>query len=127
MGAFKRFEDIECWREARALVVAVYKITNLSGFSKDFALRDQIRRAVLSIMCNIAEGFERGRKKEFVRFLSIAKGSAGEVRSQLYAAADLGYIDAETFQSLSDAAAKISRMISALIDYLEKDMIKTRE
>ena len=82
------FEDLEIWKEARRLTTIIYRVSSGSKFSKDFALRDQIRRAVISIMSNIAEGFERSGNQEFVQFLYIAKGSCGEVRSQIYAAVD---------------------------------------
>src|SRR6266478_7364132 len=88
----KNFEDFEIWKDARALTREIYQLTRDSKFSKDFALRDQIRRAAVSIMSNIAEGFERGGNQEFVQFLYVAKASCGEVRSQLYVAVDQGYI-----------------------------------
>jgi len=83
MGTIERFEDIEAWREARVLVKRIYEVTAQGRFARDFGLRDQIRRAAISTMSNIAEGFERGSNKEFVHFLYVAKASAGEVRSQL--------------------------------------------
>ena len=88
----KSFEDLEIWKEARRLTTTIYRITSEGKFSKDFALRDQIRRAVIFIMSNIAEGFERGGNQEFVQFLYISKGSCGEVRSQFYTALDQGYL-----------------------------------
>ena len=84
MATFKRVEDIEVWQRARVLTREIYRISNLGSFSKDFGLRDQIRRASVSIMSNIAEGFERSGSGEFAQFLSMAKGSSGEVRTQLY-------------------------------------------
>ena len=92
MASFRTFEEIEAWKKSRELVRAIYQATSLGAFSTDYGLRDQIRRASVSIMSNIAEGFEREGTKEFVQFLSIAKASAGEVRSQLYVALDQGYI-----------------------------------
>ena len=92
MAKFNSFEEIVSWQKARELNVEIYKITNSSDlFHKDFGLRDQIRRASISISSNVAEGFERQTTKEFIRFLYIAKASAGEVRSQLYLAFDLKY------------------------------------
>lgn len=88
--AIKYFEDLEVWKEARRLTNRIYRMTQDAKFSKDFGLRDQIQRAVVSIMSNIAEGFERGGNQEFIQFLYIAKGSCGEVRSQLYVALDRG-------------------------------------
>ena len=86
MATVSRFEELGAWQKARELVDRVYRMTASGELARDFALRDQIRRAVLSIPSNIAEGFERGGRAEFLQFLSIAKGSAGEVRTQLYLA-----------------------------------------
>ncbi|MEL6445389.1 MAG: four helix bundle protein [Bacteroidota bacterium] len=102
MAAFKRFEDMEAWQAARRLVGEIYAATNTGAFQRDFSLRDQIRRAAISVPSNIAEGFERGSDRDFARFLLIAKGSAGEVRAQLYCALDLGYLSNEEFQHLHD-------------------------
>ncbi len=119
MATIERFEDIEAWRDSRILVKKIYKITGEGGFSRDFGLRDQIRRAAISTMSNIAEGFERASNKEFVRFLYLAKGSAGEVRSQLYAAADLGYLDRQRRKELVDFVEMVSRRIAGFIKYLK--------
>jgi four helix bundle protein len=89
MATAQQFEDLHVWQDARNLVNQVYQATNLRGFSRDRDLRGQIRRAAVSTMSNIAEGFERGSKREFIQFLTVAKGSNGEVRSQLYVALDL--------------------------------------
>ena len=89
----KDFEDLEIWKEARRLTCEIYNLSKTPKFSKDFGLRDQIQRAAVSIMSNIAEGFERGGNQEFVQFLYVAKGSCGELRSQLYVALDQAYID----------------------------------
>ncbi len=94
-----RFEDIESWKKARGCTRLIYEMSSQGNFTRDFALRDQIRRAVISIMSNIAEGFERGGDKEFIQFLSIAKGSCGEVRSQLFAAFDQNYITEDQFRA----------------------------
>src|SRR5215210_7381743 len=88
----KRFEDVEGWKKARLLTRELYSVTMKGEFARDFALRDQIRRAAISVMSNIAEGFEREGNKEFRQFLSLAKGSASEIRSQLYIALDAGYL-----------------------------------
>ena len=124
MATFHRFEDIDAWQKARELTRVVYAASGSGSFSKDFALRDQIRRAVISVMSNIAEGFERGGNKEFLQFLSTAKGSAGEVRAQLYVALDQQYLTQDTFEHLSDLAVQTSRMLSGLMTYLQKSGFK---
>ncbi len=124
MATFQRFEDIETWQRARELTREIYTSSNKGPFSKDFGLRDQVRRASVSIMSNIAEGFERGGTKEFVQFLSVAKGSSGELRSQLYVALDQGYLKEDVFDWLFTTALEISQMISGLINYLRKSKMK---
>ena len=119
MATIERFEDIEAWQDARALVKVIYEMTGNGPFGRDFGLRDQIRRAAVSVMSNIAEGFERGSNKDFVRFLYMAKGSAGEVRSQLYVATDLGYLDKRQTDALLDQVQTVSRRIAAFIRYLK--------
>ena len=120
----KEVEDLESWKKARSLTNKVYEATAQSGFSRDFGLKDQIRRASISILSNIAEGFERGGDKEFLQFLAVAKGSCGEVRSQLYNAVDQGYLTQDLFESLVDRAGEIGRMISGLMKYLQKSDLK---
>jgi len=124
MATFQKFEDIEAWQRARKLTREIYTVSNENPFSKDFGLRDQIRKASVSIMSNIAEGFERDGTKEFIQFLSIAKGSSGELRSQLYVALDQGYLKEEMFDRLLVTALETSRMISGLISYLRKSKMK---
>lgn len=124
MATFESFEEIEAWQKARGLTRRIYAVSNKGPFSKDFGLRDQIRRASVSIMSNIAEGLERGGTREFIQFLSMAKGSSGEVRSQLYVAVDQGYIDKETFEQLYTLASEASRMITGLMKYLHKSNVK---
>lgn len=124
MATFQSFEEIEAWQKARQLTKEIYEVSNKNLFARDFGLRDQIRRASSSIMSNIAEGFERGGKKEFVQFLSIAKGSAGEVKSNLYIALDQKYIDKETFDRLQSLSDEIIRMIGGLLVYLCRSTIK---
>ena len=124
MATFKSFEDIEAWQKARELTNRVYDASDKGIFARDFGLRDQIRRACVSILSNIAEGFERSGTGEFVQFLSSAKGSAGEVRAQLYVALDRGYINAAEFDELSALALQVSRMISGLMAYLKQSGIK---
>ena len=123
MAKFSSFEEIISWQKARELNVEIYKITNSSDlFHKDFGLRDQIRRASISISSNIAEGFERQTTKEFIRFLYIAKASAGEVRSQLYLAFDLNYIDNKEFNELKLKINEVSKLISGLLKYLHSTL-----
>jgi four helix bundle protein len=118
MAKIERFEDLEVWQKARELTKSLYKETRIGEFSRDYSLKDQIRRASVSVMSNIAEGFDRGGDKEFIQFLSIAKGSAAEIRSQLYAALDQEYITSERFTDLAEMAIEVSRMLSALMKYL---------
>lgn len=122
--AIKYFEDLEVWKEARRLTNRIYRMTQDAKFSKDFGLRDQIQRAVVSVMSNIAEGFERGGNQEFIQFLYIAKGSSGEVRSQLYVALDRGYIGQNEFNELLKSFKRLSVMISNLVDYLKSSRMK---
>src|SRR6267142_2803435 len=100
MASFKSFEEIEAWKKSRELTKQIYKLTGVGAFAKDFGLKDQIRRACVSIMSNIAEGFERSGTGEFTQFLAMAKGSAGEVRSQLYVALDQRYLSEGEFAML---------------------------
>jgi four helix bundle protein len=115
----KNFEDLEIWKDARVLTRGIYQLTSSPKFSKDFGLRDQIRRASVSIMSNIAEGFERGGNQEFIQFLYVAKGSCGEVRSQLYAAMDQNYLDQKVVGDLLTSLKRLSIMIKHLIDHLK--------
>lgn len=115
-----RFEDMEVWQLARGLVKDIYEQTNKDFFSRDFGLKNQITRAGISVMSNIAEGFERKSNKEFIQYLFIAKGSAGEVRAQLYIALDLEYISEEEFNKLFNKTEIISKSLSGLIKYLSK-------
>jgi four helix bundle protein len=124
MATFKTFEDITAWQRARELTKEIYKLTSHDEFSRDFGLKDQIRRASVSIMSNIAEGFERSGTGEFAHFLATAKGSAGEVRSQLYVALDQNYIPPSVFDCLASSVTEISRMIAGLMDYLKKSGLK---
>jgi four helix bundle protein len=115
-----RFEDLIAWQKARSLTAAIYQVTNQGAFAKDFGLKDQIRRAGVSVMSNIAERFERGRMTEFHQFLSIAKGSSGELRSQLYVALDAQHIDADEFRQLFADAQEVSRIIGGLRSSVER-------
>ncbi|HEX9628978.1 MAG TPA: four helix bundle protein, partial [Pyrinomonadaceae bacterium] len=100
----KKFEELESWKKARQLTNKVYEATAAGSFTRDFGLKDQIRRASISILSNIAEGFERGGDKEFLQFLAVAKGSCGEVRAQLYIAVDQGYLSQDLFERLFNSA-----------------------
>lgn len=116
----KNFEDLEIWQDARALTRAIYKLTSDPKFAKDFGLRDQARRAAVSIMSNIADGFERGGNQEFIQLLYVAKGSCGEVRSQFYVAMDQGYVDLKLADDLLTSLKRLSAMINHLIDHLKQ-------
>ena len=120
MATVQQFEDLHVWQEARELVREVYKVTKQRAFVRDFSLRDQITRAAISSMSNIAEGFERGSRKEFIQFLQVAKGSNGEVRSQLYVALDQEYIDQKMFDKLRNSALALSRRVAKFISYLHR-------
>ena len=124
MATFKTFEDIEAWQKSRILADKIYRLSREGDFSRDFKLRDQVNGAAGSIMDNIAEGFEREGTREFVQFLSIAKGSAGEVRSQLYRVLDHGYISQESFNELQEEVITISKQISGLMNYLKRSELK---
>jgi len=124
MAAISKFEDMLAWQKARSLNKLIYIESNEQEFSKDYALKDQIRKSSISIMSNIAEGFERNNNKEFKYFLNVAKGSAGELRAQLYIAFDLGYITNEYFQKCQNLALEISRMLNGFINYLQKSVVQ---
>jgi four helix bundle protein len=127
MAGIKRFEDLEAWKISREITKEIYRISKNDLFIRDYGLRDQICRASVSIMSNIAEGFERDGDKEFVNFLSIAKGSAGEVCSQLYVALDQNYISQKEFDLLYAKTTEGSRIISGLIKYLKQSDLKGRK
>jgi four helix bundle protein len=118
MATFKRFEEIECWRKARGLTRRVYEVTGQGNFARDFGLKDQMRRAAVSIMSNIAEGHDRSGTGEFVQFLANAKGSAAEVKCQLYVARDQKYVNQKDFNELTELATETGRMIAGLMNYL---------
>ena len=124
MSKINYFEEIEAWKNARVLSQKIYNLTRTGYFSKDFGLKDQIRRAAVSVSSNIAEGFERNAKNEFLYFLSVAKGSAGEVKSLLYIALDEGYIQKASFDETSELVNKTSRLIGGMMRYLKKSKIK---
>jgi four helix bundle protein len=115
----ERFEDLEVWQLTRELLKSIYKLTAQIKFSKDLVLVNQIRGSAVSIMSNIAEGFERKSKKEFIHYLYTAKGLCGELRSQLYIASDLNYIKKDEFQENYQLAEKISKSLAGFIKYLQ--------
>jgi four helix bundle protein len=112
--AVDKFEDLVAWQKARELTRSIYEITRKDSFAKDFGLSGQIQRAAVSIMSNIAEGFERGGASDFHRFLVMAKASCAEVRSQLSIALDIGYVDEDEFQALMQQAVEVSRVLGGL-------------
>jgi four helix bundle protein len=118
----ERFEDIEAWKEARDIVNSVYSVCCVDGFKRDFSLVDQVKRAAISIMANIAEGFARKGNREFVQFLFIAKASAAELRSHLYVALDQGYMKREQFDALYEDIDKVQRKLSNFIKYLNSTL-----
>lgn len=120
----ERFEDLEIWKEARVLCKLIFDIIEREPFCRDFRFRDQIRSSSGSIMDNIAEGFERNGNKEFIQFLSIAKGSCGECRSQAYRSFDYRYINQEILDELITWTTQISKKISSFMSYLKKSEFK---
>jgi four helix bundle protein len=115
----QNFEEIEAWKEARLLVKDLYtKFANC----RDYAFKDQIQRAGISIMSNIAEGFERNTNKEFINFLSIARGSCAEVKSLIYTAIDIGYVDENSFKSIHGRINKVNGLLNGFISYLKTNL-----
>jgi four helix bundle protein len=119
MAGVKRFEDLDVWKEARALTSQVYRISRRGEFARDFGLRDQMQRAAVSVMSNVAEGFGGRTSREYVQFLGYARRSASEVQSQLYVALDLGYISQSEFDDVYAAADSCSRQLYGFIRYLK--------
>ena len=116
----ERFEDLVAWQKARTLTRKIYEVTNDGAFAKDFGLRDQIRRAAVSVMSNLAEGFARGGRAEFHQFLVVAKGSCAELQSQLYIAMDVGHIAQSAFQALMTETEELQRIIAGLRSAVQK-------
>lgn len=124
MATIERFEDIEAWKIAREVSNLIYDFTALEPVCRDFAFCNQIRRATISILSNIAEGFEREGNREFVQFLSIAKGSCGEVRAQMYLAIDRKYVDEQMSQRIMQKLIETSRLLSGFIRYLQESEMR---
>jgi len=120
MGRVERFEDLIAWQKARELTKQIYLLTRKGEFSRDFGLRDQIQRAAVSIMSNLAEGFERGSRAEFHQFIVIAKASCAEVRSQLFVALDVGHISKKEFDQVHALATEVSRILGGLRASIQK-------
>lgn len=127
MATIKRFEDLEVWRLAFEVAGDIYDLTQRDSFSRDFALRDQIRRSSISVFSNIAEGFERDGNREFINFLSIAKGSCGEVRAQILFARDRGYISDAELGLMSEKLLRTSNQISGFQKYLRETQMRGRK
>lgn len=119
MGKIEKFEDIRAWQSAREVVNRIYEISQDEKFKRDYTLGDQIKRASISIMSNVAEGFSRQSRKEFIQFLFIAKGSAAEVQSQLYITLDQGYISEKEFKEIYDKVEEAAKLLSKFITYLK--------
>jgi four helix bundle protein len=119
VGGVRRFEELVAWQRSRELTKLVYEATRQGLFARDFGLSGQLQRAAVSIMSNIAEGFERGRQSEFHQFLSVAKASCAEVRSQLYVALDVGYLDEEAFRKILELAEECGKIIGGLRSSVE--------
>ena len=118
-----RFEDLEIWKLSLKITKIIYDLTSEGKFSKDFGLRDQIRRAMVSVSSNIVEGFEKRNNNEFIRFLKIAKGSTGEVRNQLYISLMVGYTTKVEFQKVDEELLKLAAKTGSFINYLEKQKL----
>ena len=124
MATIQKFEDLKLWLKARSLSQKIYSLTFIEPISSDFRFKDQIRGSAGSIMDNIAEGFERGSRLEFINSLTTAKGEAGELKSQLYRGLDNNYFSKEVFETLYNLVDEITKMLTSLILYLNKSKIK---
>jgi len=124
MATIKKFEEIEAWQKGRQLKQELYRQSKTGEFAKDFALRDQVRRAAMSVTANIAEGFERDGNREFVQFLSSSKGSCGELQDHLYTALDEKYITKEDFNRLYGQAAEVAALIAGFMKYLKQTELR---
>jgi four helix bundle protein len=124
MAKIERFEDMINWQKSRELNRLIYQVSKVGAFARDFELRGQMRSASISVMSNIAEGFERGGDREFIQFLSNAKGSCGEVRSQLGVALDEQYVTPAEFEDLHNRSIEVSRLISGFMTYLRRSELR---
>jgi four helix bundle protein len=124
MAKIEKFEDIIAWQKALELSNLIYSVTNKDKFSKDYGLKDQIRRSSVSIVSNIAEGFERESNNQFIYFLVIAKGSAGELRAQIYIAKNQNYITQEEFELLNTKVTEVSKTLGGFVSYLKSQKNK---
>lgn len=122
----EKFEQLIAWQKARKLTSQIYKVTNEGNFAKDYGLKDQVRRAAVSSMSNLAEGFERGRPAEFHQFISVAKASCAELRSQLYVALDAGYLNIPAFEDLMIQATEVGRILGGLRAAVERNRNSSR-
>ena len=120
MGKFQRFTELEVWEYSKTMAIDIYRKTSEGPFKRDWSLRDQMRKAAVSIPSNIAEGFERGGTGEFMYFLSIAKGSNGELATQLIIALEIGYLSKKEFDRLSERSEEVGKMLGGFIKYLKK-------
>jgi four helix bundle protein len=127
MGKIQKFEDILAWQKARELTREIYAHAKVGPFAKDSGLKDQIQRASVSIMGNVAEGFDRGGDKEFIQFLSISKGSCGEVKSHLYVALDQQYINSTQFNRLYNCADEVGRLLVGFMAYLKQSDLRGKK
>jgi four helix bundle protein len=124
MATFEKFEELEVWKLSMELCADIYKLTNTDLFSRDFGLKDQIRRSAVSVPSNISEGFERDSKNQFVYFLTIAKGSCGELRTQLKIAKALNYVNVKEFEGINEKCLSTSKQLSGFITYLKNARIQ---
>ena len=127
MNKIEKFEDIVAWQKARILTKEIYACTKVGQFARDFGLKDQIQRASVSTMANVAEGYERGGDKEFSQFLSTAKGSCGEVKSHLYVALDQEYLTPVAFSQLYGKADEVGRLIFGFMEYIRDSHMRGRK
>jgi four helix bundle protein len=127
VNRIEKFEDIMAWQKARLLTKEVYQCTGVGAFARDYGLKDQIQRASVSTMANVAEGFERGGDKEFIQFLSNSKGSCGEVKSHLYVALDQAYITPASFDQMYGQASEAGRLLSGFMTYLRESNLRGRK
>ena len=127
MATIERFEDIEGWQKARLLTREIYRVSSQGELARDFGLKDQMRRAAVSCMSNISEGFEREGNKEFIQFLSVAKGSTGEIKSHLYVALDANFITQAQFDYLYQLAADTGKLIGGFMRYLQTSPLRGRK